>query len=170
MTRKSQLAAWTENGRVRMLPSLVHQMALPYVESIAELESERPRDFRVQPRYLMELSRAYEALAIHYERFGHIPEAFEAYVAAATKVTDTDDFWWNDCDEGFILSMPFRGRFFTMYGRCSRLFRKYPALKDTGSYNSLMQDYRRLTAVTDIWDAKFKEECENARAWKFGRR
>ena len=151
MVKSSQLAAWAENGRVRMLPSLVRQLAQPYIARIEEIESLRPFHFREQPKYLIELSRAYENLGVYYERVGYIREAFDAYAAAAIEVTNVDDFWWCDCDEGFILSMPFRGRFFTMYGQCRRLLRKYPALRDTAACAALMDDYKRVTAVIEIW-------------------
>ena len=151
MVKSSQLVAWTENGRVRMLPSLVRQLAQPYIEQIEDIESLRPFHFRDQPKYLIELSRAYENLGVYYERVGYIRDAFDAYVAAAIEVTDVDDFWWCDCDEGFVLSMPFRGRFFTMYGQCRRLLRKHPALRNTASFAALMDDYKRVTAVLEIW-------------------
>jgi hypothetical protein len=151
MVKSSQLVAWTENGRVRMLPSLVRQLAQPYIERIEEIESLRPFHFREQPKYLIDLSRAYENLGVYYERVGYFRESFDAYAAAAIEVTNVDDFWWCDCDEGFVLSQPFRGRFFTMYGQCRRLLRKLPALKDTAAYAALMDDYKRVTAVLDIW-------------------
>ncbi len=151
MVKSSQLVAWTENGRVRMLPSLVRQLAQPYIEQIEDIESLRPFHFREQPKYLIELSRAYENLGVYYECVGYIRDAFDAYAAAAIEVTDVDDFWWCDCDEGFVLSQPFRGRFFTMYGQCRRLLRKHPALRNTASFAALMDDYKRVTAVLEIW-------------------
>lgn len=151
MVKSSQLVAWTENGRVRMLPSLVRQLAQPYIEQIEDIESLRPFHFREQPKYLIQLSRAYEDLGRFYERVGYIRNAFDAYASAAIEVTNVDDFWWCDCDEGFVLSMPFRGRFFTMYGQCRRLLRKHPALRNTASFAALMDDYKRVTAVLEIW-------------------
>lgn len=151
MVITSQLVAWAENGRVRMLPSLVRQLEQPYIEQIEDIESLRPFHFREQPKYLIELSRAYENLGVYYERVGYIRDAFDAYAAAAIEVTNVDDFWWCDCDEGFVLSQPFRGRFFTMYGQCRRLLRKLPALRDTAAYAALMDGYKRVTAVLEIW-------------------
>lgn len=151
MVKTSQLVAWAENGRVRMLPSLVRQLEQSYIEQIEDIESLRPFHFREQPKYLIELSRAYENLGVYYERVGYIRDAFDAYAAAAIEVTNVDDFWWCDCDEGFVLSQPFRGRFFTMYGQCRRLLRKLPALRDTAAYAALMDGYKRVTAVLEIW-------------------
>lgn len=151
MVKTSQLVAWAENGRVRMLPSLVRQLAQPYIEQIEDIESLRPFHFREQPKYLIELSRAYENLGVYYERVGYIRDAFDAYAAAAIEATNVDDFWWCDCDEGFVLSQPFRGRFFTMYGQCRRLLRKLPALRDTAAYAALMDGYKRVTAALEIW-------------------
>lgn len=151
MVKTSQLVAWAENGRVRMLPSLVRQLAQPYIEQIEDIESLRPFHFREQPKYLIELSRAYENLGVYYERVGYIRDAFDAYAAAAIEVTNVDDFWWCDCDEGFVLSQPFRGRFFTMYGQCRRLLRKLPALRDTAAYAALKDGYKRVTAVLELW-------------------
>ena len=151
MEKTSQLVAWTENGQVRMPPYLVRQMAQPFIERIEDINSLRPFNFREQPKYLIQLSRAYEDLGRYYERFGYIRNAFDAYAAAAIEVTNVDDFWWCDCDEGFVLSKPFRCRFFTMYGQCRRLLRKRPALQDTAAYAALMDDYKRVTAVLEIW-------------------
>lgn len=121
MVKTSQLVAWTENGRVRMLPYLVRQMAQPFIERIEDINSLRPFNFREQPKYLIQLSRAYENL----------------------------------------------GRFFTMYGQCRRLLRKHPALRNTASFAALMDDYKRVTAVTGIWHEELEEGMENARAWHF---
>lgn len=150
-----------------MLPYLVRQMAQPFIERIEDINSLRPFNFREQPKYLIQLSRAYEDLGRFYERVGYIRNAFDAYAAATIEVTNVDDFWWCDCDEGFVLSMPFRGRFFTMYGQCRRLLRKHPALRNTASFAALMDDYKRVTAVTGIWHEELEEGMENARAWHF---
>lgn len=162
-----QLVAWTENGQVRMIPSLVQLFAQPFKDRIEALES-HPRPFKEQPEYLIELSRAHEALGRYYERLGHIREAFDACVAAALAVTYADDIWWCDCDEGFFLCQPFQGRFLAMYGQCRRLFRKHPFLKDTSSFEKLQHEYVLLTAVSNIWSAEFDEAAETARAWRFG--
>jgi hypothetical protein len=166
--RTRQLVAWTDHGQVRMVPSLVARFAQPLLDRIAEIESRLPCGFQQQPRYLTELSRAYEDLGRCYERLDHIREAFDAYVAAADTVTNVDDFWWCDCDEGFLLSNPFRGRFFAMFAECRRLFRKYPALKDAASFEELIHDYKYVSAVTDIWHAELIEAMETSRAWRFG--
>jgi hypothetical protein len=166
--RTRQLVAWTENGRVRMIPSLVEQFSQPFIARIEDLESRRPHDFREQPQYLMELSRAYEALGCYYERLGHTREAFDAYVAAAVEVTRVDDFWWCNCDEGDVLSKPFWGRFFAMYSQCRRLFRQHAVLKDTASYEKLQHEYQYVSAVIDSWDAEFDAAMEISRAWRFG--
>lgn len=166
--RTRQLVAWTDNGRIRMIPSLIRQFAQPHIERIAEIESNRPNSFKEQPRYLIDLSRAYESLGNYYERFGYIREAFDAYVEAAISVTRADDYWWCDCDEGFFLSKPLQGRFFEMYVYCRRLFRMCPALKDSIAFESLMYEYKLLTAVTDIWHSEFVEAMETSRAWRFG--
>ena len=151
-----------------MLPSLVEQFAKPFIERIEDLKNQRPHRFIEQPKYLIELSRAYEALGRFYERMGHTQEAFEAYVAATVEVTNVDDFWWCDCDEGTVLSKPFWGRFFAMYAQCRRLFRKYPFLKNTASYETLMHEFNYVTAVTDRWHAEFNEAMETIRVWRFG--
>ena len=166
--RTRQLVAWTENGRVRMIPSLVEQFARPFRERIEEIEGTRPHDFREQPKYLIELSRAYEALGHYYERLGYHQEAFDAYVAAAVEVTCVDDFWWCDCDDGAVLSQPFWGRFFAMYAQCRRLFRKHPFLKNTASYETLLHEFDYVTAPTDIWHEEFDEAMETLHAWRFG--
>ena len=169
MEKQRQLVAWTENGQIHMIPSLVQQMAQPFLERIAELESLRPFHYKEQPHYLISLSRAYEALGLYYERVGHIREAFDAYVAAALAVTEVDDYWWCDCDEGFVLSQPFRGRFFTVYGQCRKLLYKHPYLRDTAACESLMHDFIRLTKVSERWHDEFIEAIETVRAWSFQR-
>ena len=166
--RTRQLVAWTDQGQVRMIPSLVRQFAQPLLERIADLNHRRPHDFREQPRYLIELSRVYEDLGRYYERMGYIREAFDTYVSATVVVTYVDDFWWCNCDEGTVLSKPFWGRFFAMNDQCRRLFKKHPGLKDTTSYEILMHEFSYVTAVTDRWHAEFNEAMETSRAWRFG--
>lgn len=166
--RKRQLVAWTRGGQVRMLPSLVQESAQPFIQRIDDLENSRPHNFQEQPRYLISLSHAYEALGRFYERFGHIREAFDAFVQAAITVTRADEYYWSDCDEGFILDSPFRERFFAVYGHCRKMLREHPALKDTPACEALLHGYRRLTAVTDSWHREMDEIREANRAWRFG--
>lgn len=170
MAKSYQLVAWTQEGQVRMLPTLVEQFAQPFIERIRDIESRSPKCIFDQPRYYMALSRAYEALGRYYERFGQQIDAFKAYVNAATVVTNVDDIWWCDCDEGFILSKPFQGRFFVMYGKCRRLLQKCPDLKNTSVYDTLQHDYEMLSRVPDIWHADYDEGLATIRAWNFGRR
>ena len=151
-----------------MLPSLVQQFAQPFTDRIEEIKSRRPQNFREQPQYLIELSRAYEALGKYYERLGHIREAFDAYVSATVEVTHVDDIWWCDSDEGAVLAKPFWGRFFAMFSQCRRLYRKYPFLKDTASCETLLYEYNYVTQPSDSWQEEWKEACETVRAWRFG--
>lgn len=169
MTKATQLVAWTDGGRLRMIPSLVKQLSQQLIERINAIDEQRPKSHFDDPEHFIALSQAYEALAFFYERVGYWRESFSAYVNAADVCLHCDDIWWCDCDEGYLLSKPFRGRFFAMYFACQRLLRKHPKLRNTSSFDTLRHDYEILTRVSRIWEEEFNEALETVRVWHFGR-
>ncbi len=166
---KYELAAWTDGGKVRMVPSLVREFAQPLVERINMLAETRVRNVFDEPGHILALSRAHEALARYLEALGYRISAFREWVAAAHVCRCCDDFWWADCDEGFILMKPFAGRFFAMYAECRRLLRENPDLRHCRCYERLMADFNVITMVLDIWDEQAREIMEEQKAWRFGR-
>ena len=59
-SKSYSLVAWTENGQVRMIPSLVNEMKVPYEEKIARIESQ---DYQNEVGWLIAQSRAWEEYA-----------------------------------------------------------------------------------------------------------
>ena len=78
MAKKYSLVAWTEKGNLRMVPSLVHEASLPYLERIQELEYEYG-DVENKIYWLLKLSRAHEDLARFYMSVGYTLEAYVEY-------------------------------------------------------------------------------------------
>lgn len=170
MTKKYQLMAWTHRGQVKMLPSLVAELAKPYVQRIQALEDEpRARGEDEETEQLIRLSRAHEALAHFFLRVGYWEDAFLQFAEAAKVVTNCTDELWVDADDGFLLHTPLEHRFLAMYKRCRRLADAHPALKQSLQWHKLLHDWRRVTNVHKIWSAEFQEISEDARAWRFGR-
>lgn len=170
MTRnkKYTLVAWTEKGQVRMIPSLAVEFARPMADRINTL-AQTWVDVLDEPRYIMELSRAHEALARFLESLGYTLPAFREWVAAADTCCCCDDFYWLDCDDGYILAKPFAGRFFAMYDECKRMLQEHPQLRKARCYDRIKADFNVVTLVSRIWDEQDRECMEKRRAWRFGK-
>ena len=102
MAKFYQLVAWTEIGQVKMIPSLLAELAEPYVERIQGDEDES-------------------------EVWGE--NAFLRYADAAITVTNCSDCCWKDAEVGYLLHTPLGHRFLAMYNYCSQIAEEHPALK-----------------------------------------
>ena len=162
--------AWTENGQVKMLPSLVAEMAEPYVRRIQAIEAE-PQAWgeEAETEQLLRQSRAHEALARFFLRVGYWKDAFIQYSLAAMAVTNCTDNRWIDAGEGYILYAPLDHRFMAMYGKCCRIAEEHPAIKQSIQWQKLHCEWRVVTTMDRFWDAEFDEGLEAAKAWRFGK-
>lgn len=157
MAKSCQLMAWTHKGQVRMVPSLVAEMAEPFVRRIQAAEDEpaaRDEDGKIEQ--LLRRSRAYESLARYFQSVGYWQDAFIHYVKSATMLTVCTDHAWIDTDEGFLLCQPLESRFFSVYGKCTRLCDEHPALKGSLQWQTLQERHAAVTSVYRIWHAEEK--------------
>lgn len=93
MAKSYQLVAWTERGEVRMVPSLLEALSLPYRERIAAIEAqwEHVED---ETGWLYAQSKAHEAFARFLLRAGRPREAYTEYENAARVCTYCSDGLW----------------------------------------------------------------------------
>ena len=170
MAKTYQLMAWTDKGQVKMVPSLVAELAEPYVQRIQDLEDEpRAHGEDAETEQLIRRSRAHEALARFFMRVGYWEDAFLQFADAALLITNCSDDRWNDAEVGFLLHTPLEHRFLAMYNRCRDLAEEHPAIKGSEQWQKLRHDWDMVTDVHRIWSAEFREVSRSARAWKFGK-
>lgn len=171
MAKKCQLVAWTQNGQVKMIPSLVADMAEPYVQRIQDIREEpRARGEEAETQQLLRLSRAHETLARFFMRVGYWEDAFLQYTEAALTVTNGSDELWNDAEVGFLLHTPLEHRFLAMFNSCRQIAEEHPAIKGSVQWQRLLHKWQVVTDVHRKWSAERREITQIARAWKFGGR
>lgn len=171
MAKTYQLMAWTEKGQVKMIPSLVAELAEPFVQRIQAVEEEpRARGEEEETEQLIRHSRAHEALGRFFLRVGYWEDAFLQFAEAAMTVTYCSDELWNDAEVGFLLHTPLEHRFLAMYNRCREMADEHPGIKGSVQWQTLLNQWRRVTDVHRIWSAEFREVTQSARAWRFGKR
>ena len=124
-----QLVAWTENGRLRMIPSEIHSFMQNELEGIKRLSANIGYGTWHEVRDILRVSRAYEKLGLWLIELGRNIDAFNQFVAAAQCCLWCTSECWEDTDEGEILCSPLRGRFFAMFGKCKELTRSCPNTK-----------------------------------------
>lgn len=110
MANKYVLAAWTEKGKVHMIPSLVNELSIPYREEIGRLEECRD-DYRREVGWLLARSRAHERFARFLLRVGYPQEAYVEFENAAKVCAYGADF----------PTPPLLFRFLSMHGECKDL-------------------------------------------------
>lgn len=171
MVKTYQLMAWTDKGQVKMVPSLVAELAEPYAQRIQAAEEEpRAHGEDAQTGQIFRRSRVHEALGRFFLRVGYWEDAFLQFAEAATTVTNCSDDLWIDADEGFLLHTPLEHRFLAMYNRCRDLAEEHPTIKGSIQWHKLRHEWERVTDVHRIWRAQEREVNDTARAWRFGRR
>ena len=145
MAKSYQLAAWTDRGQVKMLPSLVEELAQPYLRSIEAAENEECAYFDAEIGQLLRRSRAYERLGRFYRRVGYRQEAFACFAAAAKCCTEASDWHWSQSDGGYVLSRPLKLRFLAMHDTCLRLLEEAPELAVCYLREELAREYATVT-------------------------
>lgn len=165
------LVAWTENGQVRMILSLVQAGAVYYLEKARRLEEGYSEVYNAgdEISWLLRWSGALEDCAVYYLRFGLYRDAYKCYDAAARVCSYcSDELWLQGCRCDFP-TLPLLYRFLAMHGRCRQLVRKYPALQLDYRGSELESDY--LWFTTDDRDSE-AEVCgciEYLKARDFGK-
>lgn len=168
-SKKYTLVAWTENGQVRMVPSLVNEAAEPYRRRIARLAS---LDGEVDDEigWLITRSRAHEAFARFLLSVGHPREAFVEYSNAALVCTLCSERLWMQGDRCGFPEIHLLSRFLSMNRECIRLAREDRFLAISYERSDLRRDY--LCFTRDDRDAmqEFNEVYESMKAWNFGKK
>lgn len=161
--------AWTQKGKVKMVPSLVAELAEPYVRRIQTVEDE-PQAWGedAETEQLLRHSYAHEALGRFFLRVDYWEDAFLEFSKAAMAVTNCTDNRWIDAGEGYVLYAPLEHRFLSMYGRCRQIAKEHPAIKNSIEWQKLFREWRVVTMMARFWDAEFDEGLQTAKAWRFG--
>ena len=167
-SKKYTLVVWTENGRVRMVPSLVNDAADPYRQRIARLESLRD-EVEDEVGWLLAMSRAHEEFARFLLSFGHPREAFTEFCNAATICTFGSHSLWVQGDACDYPTYPLFTRFLAMHRECVRLAQKDSFLALSYKGSQLQWDYEYFTRDRREKDKELDEVSEILKAWRFGK-
>jgi hypothetical protein len=166
--KKYTLAAWTDRGQVRMIPSLVNELSVPYRDRIERLQASY-RDVENEVGWLLSRSRAHEEFARFLMRVGYPKEALTEYENAARVCTLCSDELWVDGDYGYAPPLPLLYRFLAMHRECRKLSSEHPILKEVYRSSGLEEKYMWYTADMRECRSEIKAVLETQRAWKFGR-
>ena len=105
MAKYYQLVAWTDKDQVKMIPSLVSELAEPYFARIEAVEAEKKQwEEAAQIKQLLRQSRAYEGLGRFHLRVGYRQEAYRQFEEAAEIILGcSTDILWKDSEWGYRL-------------------------------------------------------------------
>ena len=169
------LVAWTDKGRVRMIPSLVKQTECELLDEIIRLretfcrkkeERDRHGIFTMTPAEEIEgriaISQAYERLADFEWESGTAKEAWWALTRAAACCADCSDGLWTYGRNNFYPALPLLRRFYALHGRVLRLVEQYPSLRKLYRGSELEKDYLTFSADRRL----FREEIREADTWR----
>ncbi|MBR5943722.1 MAG: hypothetical protein IKZ94_02105 [Lachnospiraceae bacterium] len=166
--KKYTLAAWTDKGRVRMIPSLVNELSVSYRDKIGRLEAyERKPDNEIG--WLLSRSRAHEEFARFLMRVGYPKEAYTEYANAAKVCTLCSDDLWVHGDYGYAPPLPLLYRFLAMHRECLKLASEHPALMEVYRESGMEEKYLWYTADMRECRSELKDVLEKQRAWRFGK-
>lgn len=169
MANSYQLVAWTDKGRVKMIPSEISAFIQEEQEFITRIEQQIGYHTWHEVPDIIRLSRAYERLAIRLEGLGMYAEALVHYAEAADCCLNTMDENWIDRDYDFTVCRPLRGRFFAMFSECQDMVRCYPELRYVWENTGLEAHCESITRAERAWRAEFQEAMETLRVWNFGK-
>ena len=164
-SKSYSLVAWTENGQVRMIPSLVNEMKVPYEEKIARIESQ---DYDNEIGWLIAQSRAWDEYARFFLNLGYFKQAYQCYDNAARVCTYCSDGLWCQSDTCEVPEIHLLYRFFSMHNRCRWLIKEHPSLRYEYEGSDLERSYLFFTQDSRIAAKEFRESYESMKAWRFG--
>jgi hypothetical protein len=175
MAKSYRLVAWTDNGQVRMLPSEVNTFIHEELDKIDRLGDSVRYGTYHEVHDLLQLSSAYEMLAIRLLDLGRMEDAFIQFSQAALCCPAS---WnnWEDTEWGEMLCKPLRGRFFAMYCTCKDLVRAYPRLRYCWAKSGLQEACKEIThrdalikAEIESTNGNIREDRAYSRALQFGK-
>ena len=166
MANKSySLVAWTEKGQVRMIPSLVNEMKMPYEEKIARLDS---LEYDDEQEWLLDKSRAWEEYAEFYLSAGYYRQAYRCFENAALVISPCSDLLWVQDMNSERPVMPLYYRFLAMHDKCKQLIGLHQELKNEYKGSRLERNY---LFYTEDERREWREMCDSyqsMKAWNFG--
>ena len=165
--KKYALAAWTEKGQLRMIPTVVNEVSAPYREKIARLEA-MYKDVENEVGWLLAQSRAHEEFARFLESVGYPKEAFEEFKNAAIICLCCSDGLWRQGVVGDYPVLTLYHRFLAMHRQCMRLTETHPSLKAQYLNSDFYSTYLWITTDEREFNREFDQAMETCRAWRFG--
>ena len=138
MAKSYQLVAWTDHGRLRMIPSQISAFLLDATDEIDRLAERIRHGTCHEVNDTLAVSRAYEKLGLWLLELGQMKEAFGQFAQAAL-CCGASDSTWTDTEWGEELCKPLRGRFFVLFRQCKDLVRTYPQLRYSWEKSGLQQ-------------------------------
>lgn len=167
MANKSySLVAWTEKGQVRMIPSLVNEMKIPYEEKIARLDS---LEYDDEQEWLLQRSSAWEEYAEFYLSAGYNRQAYRCFENAALVISPCSDLLWVQDMNSERPVLPLYYRFLTLHSKCKSLIEQYSSLQSEYKGSRLERNY---LFYTEDERREWREMCESYQsmeAWSFGK-
>ena len=164
-SKSYSLVAWTENGQVRMIPSLVNELKVPYEEKIARIES---LDYENEVGWLLARSRSWEEYARFFLNVGYYKQAYHCYDNAAQVCTFCSDSLWCQSETCEVPTLPLLYRFLSMHNRCKRLIKEHLSLQFEYNGSDLERSYLFFTRDDRRTEIEFRESYESMKAWRFG--
>ena len=167
MANKSySLVAWTEKGQVRMIPSLVNEMKIPYEEKIARLDS---LEYDDEQEWLLQRSGAWEEYAEFLLNLGYYKQAYRCFENAALVISPCSDLLWVQDMNSERPVMPLYYRFLAMHGKCKRLIGQHPELQNEYKGSRLEGNYLFYTEDERREMQEMRESYQSMKAWSFGK-
>ena len=166
--KKYTLVAWTEKGSLRMIPSLVNEVSLPYRERIEAIEAQYA-EVENEIGWLIALSRAHEELARFFQSVGYPLEAYIEYKNAALVCTYCSDELWLQGSACEFPTLPLFRRFLAMHAKCRRLAAADARVRNHYSDSDLERYFLFCTTDDRNSDDEIHACFEYLRTWRFGK-
>ncbi|MBR1569350.1 MAG: hypothetical protein IJ651_09765 [Bacteroidales bacterium] len=162
------LVAWTDNGNLRMVPSLVSELSAPYQKKVDDLEARWGQEEN-EVGFLIALSRAWEEFARFFVSVDYRKQAWQCYSKAAMVCAYCSDNLWLQGTRGDFPVLPLLYRFLAMHARCMRLMKEDRTLQYMYRDSDLESHYCWFTLDDRDTEEEIRAGFEYMRAWRFGR-
>jgi len=140
-----QLVAWTDKGKVKMIPSQVTAFISEELEEIETLTDRIGFGTHHEIQDILQVSSSYEKFGHGLLALGKPEEAFIQYARAAKCCLRCSERHWHVYEYYETVSKPLRARFFAMYLECKELVRKYPYLELEWDKSGLEESVKSIT-------------------------
>ena len=167
-SKSTTLVAWTDKGRVLMVPWLLDEMREQYFEEILREKKwadEGPR-WEAEINHLLRKSHLWEEYGDFLLRAGLVWDAYECFECAALEPLCCSDCLWCDTETSQQPVTPLLYRFYAIYHRCRKLSRQYPRLQLKFNGSWLERKYEEFTTEEN---ESLKALIEYDKVWNFGK-